>query len=358
MSKKRVVVAMSGGVDSSVTAALMHKQGFDVVGVTLRLYDQGQAVVKQGTCCAGQDIYDARRVADLIGIPHYVLDYESNFREEVIETFADQYLKGFTPIPCVTCNQTVKFRDLLKVAKDLGADSLATGHYVKLHHGEEGPELYRAKDLSRDQSYFLFGTTREQLSYLHFPLGEYLKPEIRDMASEYALPVAVKPDSQDICFVQNGKYSDLVAKLRPGSIEPGNIVHVDGRVLGTHEGIIHYTVGQRKGLGIGGGDPLYVIKLKAEAKEVIVGPKEALSTDVVSVHSINWLLPQSDKRTYDIYVKLRSAQTPIPAVLKLSSDFKEGKVELLNPTYSGVAPGQAAVFYENDRVLGGGWISP
>ncbi|MEH6411743.1 MAG: tRNA 2-thiouridine(34) synthase MnmA, partial [Hyphomonas sp.] len=285
----RVVAAMSGGVDSSVVAAMLKAEGYDVIGITLQLYDHGAAIEKKGACCAGQDIHDARNVADQIGIPHYVLDYESRFREQVMEDFADTYLAGSTPIPCIRCNQTVKFSDLLRTAKELGADCLATGHYIRRTDGEDGPELHRAADASRDQSYFLFATTREQLDYIRFPLGGLPKTEVRELADRFNLPVAAKPDSQDICFVPEGSYAKVVEKLRPGSGRGGDIVHLDGRVLGSHEGVIHYTIGQRRGLNVAVGEPLFVVKIDAPNRRVIVGPREALMTSGLLLEELNWL---------------------------------------------------------------------
>ena len=285
----RVVVAMSGGVDSSVTAALLVEQGFDVVGITLQLYDHGAAVGRKGACCAGSDIHDAARVAERLGIPHYVLDYESRFRAEVIDDFADKYAAGETPIPCVRCNETVKFRDLLATARDLGADALATGHYARRVGGPDGPELHRAADASRDQSYFLYRTTRAQLDFLRFPLGGLAKDETRAVARRFSLPVAEKPDSQDICFVPQGSYSAVVEKLRPGAAEPGEVVDLAGRVLGRHPGVIHFTVGQRKGLGIASSEPLHVVRLEPEARRVVVGPRAALGRSRVLLGEVNWL---------------------------------------------------------------------
>lgn len=357
-SETRVVAAMSGGVDSSVVAAMLKREGYDVVGVTLQLYDHGAAVNKPGACCAGQDIHDARRVADACGFPHYVLDYESRFRHAVIEDFADTYLAGATPIPCVRCNQTVKFKDLKRVAEDLGADCLATGHYVQRVEGPNGAELHRATDASKDQTYFLFATTRDQLNYLRFPLGGLPKSETRALANELGLRVAEKPDSQDICFVPNGKYQDIVQKLRPGAIEPGEIVHVDGRVMGEHNGIINFTVGQRRGLGIATGEPLFVVKLDAASKRVIVGPREELGVTRIALKEVNWIgeavASEDELNGRDILVRVRSTRPPVPAKLSIGAGWHI----LLDAPEEGVAPGQAAVFYDrhSTRVFGGGWI--
>jgi tRNA-specific 2-thiouridylase len=353
----RVVVAMSGGVDSSVTAGLLHAEGYDVVGVTLQLYDHGAAIERKGACCAGQDIYDARQVAERLGFPHYVLDYESKFRESVINDFADSYLRGETPIPCVRCNQTVKFRDLLTTARDLGAEALATGHYVQRVMGAKGAELHRAVDPTRDQSYFLFATTDEQLEFLRFPLGGMPKTETRALALKMGLEIADKPDSQDICFVPNGSYASVVEKLRPGAIEAGDIVHVDGRVLGRHDGIIKYTIGQRRGIGIGGiADPLFVVRLEPETHRVVVGPKSALARDVIRIGSVNWLgdLPLTAEGIA-VQVKLRSVSIVADARIFRSADGG-AEVILAEPQF-GISPGQAAVFYDGERVLGGGWIA-
>ena len=356
----RVVVAMSGGVDSSVVAAQLAEEGYDVVGVTLQLYDHGAALAKKGACCAGRDIHDARRVAETMGFAHYVLDYENTFREAVIEDFADAYLAGATPVPCIRCNERVKFKDLLATAKDLDADCMATGHYIQRKMGAMGPELHAAADAARDQSYFLFSTTAEQLAYLRFPLGHLLsKAQTRALAVRYGLPVADKPDSQDICFVPGGNYAAVIEKLRPGAADPGDIVDLAGMVVGRHNGIIHYTIGQRRGLGIGGlGDPVYVVALDPGLKRVIVGPREALSTRRVPLREINWLGDAAfDSRPeWTVSVKIRSTRPPRPAVLRPIS-ATEAEVELLSPE-DGVSPGQACVFYADggSRVLGGGWI--
>lgn len=359
-AETRVVVAMSGGVDSSVVAAMLKEEGYDVVGVTLQLYDHGAALAKKGACCAGQDIHDARRVAEAMGFPHYVLDYENTFREAVIEEFAEAYLAGATPVPCIRCNERVKFKDLLETAKDLEADCMATGHYIQRKIGATGPELHCAADANRDQSYFLFTTTPEQLAFLRFPLGHLpSKAETRKLAAKYGLSVADKPDSQDICFVPNGSYASVIEKLRPGAADPGEVVDLEGNVLGTHRGVIHYTIGQRRGLGISGhGDPLYVVKLDPEARRVIVGPKEALATKIVPVREINWLgdAPLASRAEWPVSVRIRSTSLPQPALLRPLSETT-AEVELLTPE-EGVSPGQACVFYESEgtRILGGGWI--
>ncbi|MCB2109928.1 MAG: tRNA 2-thiouridine(34) synthase MnmA [Defluviimonas sp.] len=359
-AETRVVVAMSGGVDSSVVAAMLKEEGYDVVGVTLQLYDHGAALARKGACCAGQDIHDARRVAEAMGFPHYVLDYENMFREAVIEEFADAYLAGATPVPCIRCNERVKFKDLLGTARDLDADCMATGHYIRRLEGPGGPELHAAADPNRDQSYFLFSTTPEQLSFLRFPLGHLAsKAETRALAARYGLSVADKPDSQDICFVPNGNYASVIEKLRPGAADPGEIVDMQGRVLGTHRGVIHYTIGQRRGLGIGGlEDPLYVVRLDTGTRRVVVGPKEALSTRTVPVREINWLGDGrfESRAERPVSVRIRSTRPPRPAIVRpLSATTAE--VELLDPE-EGVSPGQACVFYETggSRILGGGWI--
>jgi tRNA-uridine 2-sulfurtransferase len=351
-SQTRVVVAMSGGVDSSVVAALLKSQGYEVIGITLQLYDHGVAVGKKGACCAGQDIQDARRVADTLGIPYYVLNYESKFKDAVMDDFVETYLAGSTPIPCVRCNQSVKFKDLLQTARDLGADCMATGHYVQRVMNNNRAELHRGADPDKDQSYFLFATTQEQLDFLRFPLGGLRKEETRALADKFGLAVADKPDSQDICFVPTGGYAKVIEKLRPGASEPGEIVHVDGRILGAHAGIIHYTVGQRKGLVSGSSEPLYVVKLDAPNKRVVVGPREALARNAFTIKELNWLDTLSDRDA--IRVKVRSAQPPVLASIHPSS-LANARIDLAD-AYEGIAPGQACVVYDGDRVLGGGWI--
>jgi len=359
-SQTRVVVAMSGGVDSSVVAALLAREGYDVIGITLQLYDHGEATARKGSCCAGQDIHDARRVAAAIGIPHYVLDYENRFRDAVIKDFADSYVAGETPIPCVQCNQSVKFKDLLQRAKELGADAMATGHYIANRPGPHGWELHRGRDADRDQSYFLFATTPEQLEFLRFPLGEMHKDEVRALAREWDLPVARKADSQDICFVPTGRYTQVVERLRPEASEPGDIVHIDGRRLGRHNGIINYTVGQRRGIGVPGPEPLYVVRLDAARSEVIVGPRAALLTHWIRLREVNWLGdgPLANGAPRNINAKVRSTRAPQPAELHVVAG--ETWVRLIDGE-DGVSPGQACVFYDGGlagaRVLGGGWIA-
>ncbi|MGQ3673710.1 tRNA 2-thiouridine(34) synthase MnmA [Xanthobacter sp. TB0136] len=359
----RVVVAMSGGVDSSVVAGLLAKAGYDVIGVTLQLYDHGEMAQKRGACCAGQDIYDASEVARTLGIPHYVLDYESRFREEVINRFADSYASGITPIPCVDCNRTVKFRDLLATAEDLGAQVLATGHYVETRALPDGRRaLYRGADENRDQSYFLYATTAAQLQRVRFPLGHMSKPDVRALALSMGLDVADKPDSQDICFVPGGNYAEVVERLRPEAVEPGDIVHMDGRVLGRHRGVVHYTIGQRKGLGIAAPEPLYVVGIDAARQEVRVGPREALAVRTIAIRDVNWIgdLPfeVACRAGDEVYVKVRSTRPPVPAQLGMGEDGT-ALVHLASGE-EGVAPGQACVFYERlgpgARLLGGGTI--
>jgi tRNA-specific 2-thiouridylase len=364
----RVVVAMSGGVDSAVVAALLQAEGYDVIGVTLQLYDHGEATHRKGACCAGQDIYDARRVAAQLGIPHYVLDYEERFREKVIDPFAQSYAMGETPVPCVSCNSEIKFADLFETARDLGADVLATGHYVSSRPDSQGQRaLYRARDASRDQSYFLFATTKEQLALLRFPLGDLTKAEVRALAARFGLVVADKPDSQDICFVPTGRYSDLIERLSPGAAVPGDIVHLDGRVLGRHAGVIHFTIGQRRGLGLGNtgasaGEPLYVLKLDAARARVVVGPRSALATRLVRLRALNWIGPGSLEdpapETREVFVRVRSTRPPVPGFLDVSGP--ETFVELVSDE-DAVSPGQACVIYDSGqpraRMLGGGFIS-
>ncbi len=360
----RVVVAMSGGVDSSVVAALLKRDGYDVVGITLQLYDHGAASHRKGACCAGEDVHDARRIAERLAIPHYVLDYEDRFREAVINRFADSYAAGETPIPCVECNRAIKFADLLEQARDLGADLLATGHYVAsrpLPTGGRG--LYRAADPERDQSYFLYATTKAQLDLLRFPLGERPKSETRALAREFGLTVADKPDSQDICFVPNGRYSDVIARLKPDAVAPGDIVHMDGRVLGRHAGIINYTVGQRRGLKLAGREPLYVLALDAARQRVIVGPREALAQQRIALREVSWLGDASFEALpadgLDVAVRVRSTRPPTPARIRPAP---AGAVVELLTAEEGVAPGQACVIYDGTgpraRVLGGGTIAP
>ncbi len=352
----RVVVAMSGGVDSSTAAALMVEQGYEVVGITLQLYNQGTRFKKSGSCCAGQDVYDAKCVADILKIPHYTLDYEKKFKENVIDDFTSTYLKGETPIPCIRCNQTVKFNDLLKTAIGLKADALVTGHYVQRVEGKFGAELHRGCDDSKDQSYFLFATTREQLNFLRFPLGNLNKAETRAHAERFGLPVAEKSESQDICFVPSGSYANFVQKMRPDACKPGEVLDLDGNVLGHHDGIIGFTVGQRRGLGIAKGEPQYVVGIDPKKSKIIIGPKEALLIKKFKISNINWLGSNDiPEKKFSTSVKIRSVSTPQKSIVAIKKDFS-GIITPDEPI-SGVAPGQACVFYDNRRILGGGWIT-
>ncbi len=355
MSKKTIVVAMSGGVDSSVVAAMMHKAGHNVIGITLQLYDHGQILQKKGACCAGKDIYDAKMVADTLGFPHYIFDYESKFKEQVIDDFADSYIRGETPLPCVKCNQSVKFNDLLKAAQELKADALATGHYVQKIMNKNVAELHKGASLEKDQSYFLFGTTQEQLDYLMFPIGAQSKDETRKFAKDLGLNVANKPDSQDICFVPNGNYRDIITKIHPGSDIPGRFIHVDGYDLGQHDGIINYTIGQRKRLGIATGLPIYVIKIDPETNTVYVGPESHLIKTRFTLKNVNWLAEDMSLDQLEVTVKIRSTNNGINAKLQIN---ESGEIEvILLQEEKAITPGQACVFYKGTRVLGGGWIT-
>ena len=364
-SNHRIVVAMSGGVDSSVTAAILVEAGFDVIGLTMQLYDHGQALKKKGACCAGSDINDARLVASQLDIPHYVLNYENLFKDKVMEDFADSYLRGETPIPCIRCNQTVKFTDMVERAKQLGASAMATGHYIRRKRFLGYPNLFKGLDETKDQSYFLFATTKSQLEFLRFPLGSLTKEETRMVARRHNLNVAEKPDSQDICFVPEGKYADVVRKLRPGNIECGNIIDVEGKVLGQHNGIIDYTIGQRKGLGIGGrkgieddNSALYVIGLDSKKHNVTVGSKELLACNKINISECNWIIDNPKKTKFNVLVKLRNSSTPISGVINVNIDNGTSELNFDEPQY-GISTGQAAVFYnieEHSHVLGGGWI--
>ena len=345
----KIVVAMSGGVDSSCVAVILKKMGYQVIGITLQLYDHGQALQKKGACCAGADIYDAQKIAAQFDFPHYVLNYESLFKESVIDDFVDQYTQGFTPIPCVRCNQSVKFRDLLKVAKDLKADGLVTGHYIQ----KKDNKLFKAIDHTKDQSYFLFATTQEQINYLHFPLGHLTKEQVRKLAQENDIHISNKPDSQDICFVPDGNYAKIIKKHRPSAFKQGDIIDANGQKLGTHDGIINYTIGQRKGLGISAKDPLFVVKIDAKNNQIIVGGSEHLKKSQFSINNINWL---GNKKIPDnLTAKLRSSHKPIEIDIKINFDDKTAIVTTINPTRA-ITPGQACVIYKEEQLLGGGWI--
>ena len=347
----RIVVAMSGGVDSCVVAALAAQSGAEVIGVTLQLYDHGEAAKRSGSCCAGQDIYDAKAVADRLGIAHYVLDYESRFRTGVIDRFADEYAQGRTPVPCSLCNQGVKFTDLIAFARELGADCLATGHYVRRIIQDGRTELHRGADPHRDQSYFLYGTTRDQLDFLRFPLGDLAKSEVRRLAEEAGLTVAAKPDSQDICFVPDGDYARLVKKLRPETAAPGDIVDLEGRLLGQHQGVVHFTVGQRRGIDIGGhAEPLYVVRIEPDMRRLVVGPRRALAVESMRVEDWNWIGEEQAREQREVGVKVRSLAPPVRAQI-------DGDWVRFDRAEFGVAPGQAAVCYDGSRLLGGGWIA-
>lgn len=352
---KTIVVAMSGGVDSSVVAAMMNEQGHNVIGITLQLYDYGNTVERQGSCCAGQDIYDAKMVADKLGIPHYVLNYEDLFKQKVINDFADSYLRGETPLPCVRCNQSVKFQDLLKVAQELGGDSLATGHYVQKIINNGNSELHKGIDCKKDQSYFLFTTTNKQLDFLEFPLGKYTKDETRKLASKYNLEIAEKPDSQDICFVPNGNYREVINKIRPNANKPGRFCHIDGFEMGEHKGIMNYTVGQRRGLGISYKEPIYVIKIDPKTRVVYIGPESALFKRKFILKEVNWLANDIPSQNLSISAKVRSTTDGVKATIDIS-EHKQIKVTMLDPEKA-ITPGQACVLYDNTRVLGGGWIT-
>jgi tRNA-specific 2-thiouridylase len=353
--RRKIVVAMSGGVDSSTVAAMLHSEGHEVIGVTLQLYDYGMTVGKKGACCAGQDIYDAKIVANKLGFPHYVLDYESRFKQAVIDDFVENYINGRTPLPCVKCNQSVKFVDLLKVTKDLGAELLATGHYVRKINGKDGPEIWQGIDKNKDQSYFLFATTKEQLEFLYFPLGEMTKEKTRELASSFKLEIADKPDSQDICFVPNGNYREVISKIRPDSFEKGKILHIEGFELGEHDGIINYTIGQRKGIKISSPEPLYVIKIDTDNKIVYVGPNFALDCIEFNIKEVNWLCDLPKNNTIrDVKIKIRSTGNGVLGEIQ-KLDNNSAKVKLYSKERA-ISPGQACVFYNGERMLGGGWI--